>query len=359
MDHPAPNHQFQRYVASIFRPGHLILTAGSVLAFALLLCSATAQQTIGEGSWLENLAAMKSEYRSAQARPIDNPVLVELGRDLFWDPAISASGKTSCGTCHLPQLGWATSDARSKNDSGQLTSRKSQTLIGIGHAPDAPIGWDGRNSTLEAQAKSSIATGSMSMRETKTPVNVQEIEERIRSNAMYAAKFKAALPNAAISIDSIVTAIAAFERTIEPGEAPFDRWIAGDEGAVSTAAKRGFVLFNGKANCAACHGGWRFTDDQFHDIGTTTTDRGRGRELKNDEMMQFAFKTPTLRSIALRAPYMHNGAITTLRDVVKHYISGGIDRPSRSPSMLPLELSEQEQGCLDALMETLTSDLSP
>ena len=109
---------------------------------------------------------------------------------------------------------------KSRNDSGKLTSRRSQTLLGIGYADAAPIGWDGRRATLEAQVKSSIATGSMSMRDTATPVKVEEIEERIRSNPAYVTKFKAALAAAAINLDSIAQAIAAFERTIEPGIAP-------------------------------------------------------------------------------------------------------------------------------------------
>jgi cytochrome c peroxidase len=278
--------------------------------------------------------AMKQEYRRPPARPVDNPPLVELGRDLFFAPQISASGKTACASCHFAELGWGVTDARSRNDSGKLTSRKSQPLTGIGHAGDAPVGWDGRSATLEAQAKSSIDTGSMSMGETETPVKVEFIVERIRSDPAYAAKFNAALPGTPIDIDSVVKAIAAFERTLEPGVVPFDRWIDGDEQAISESAKRRFLLFNGKANCFACHSGWRFTDDRFHDIGTTTTDPGRGRVVKGDELMQFAFKTPTLRSVALRPPYMHNGSQATLQDVMKHYEKGGIDRPSRSPLMM-------------------------
>jgi len=116
------------------------------------------------------------------------------------------------------------------------------------------------------------------------------IEQRFRSNQAYVAKFNAALPGAPINIDTIVQAVAAFERTIEPEQAPFDRWVAGDEAAISTSAKRGFELFTSKALCFACHTGWRFTDDKFHDIGTTTTDRGRGVTLKDDPLMQFAFR---------------------------------------------------------------------
>jgi cytochrome c peroxidase len=324
----------------------------AVVTFASTVCT----PLYAQGASPAEIGAMQREYRRPPPRPIENSALVELGRDLFFAPQLSASGKTSCASCHFPELGWGVIDARSHNDSGKLTSRKSQPLIGLGHAGNAPVGWDGRSATLEAQAKSSIATGSMSMRETETPVKVELIEERIGSDRAYVAKFEAAMPGVPINIDSIVKAIAEFERTLEPGTAPFDRWIEGDAQAISASAKRGFVLFNGKANCFACHSGWRFTDDKFHDIGTTTTDVGRGRVDKDDDLMQFAFKTPTLRSVALRPPYMHNGSEATLRDVITLYEKGGIERPSRSPLMTPIALRDQERHDLIAFIKTLTED---
>jgi cytochrome c peroxidase len=326
-----------------------ILIGASCLAILAAVAAAPAQVPAVSAT---ELAAMKSEYRRPAPRQVENKALAELGRLLFWDPRASASGKTACASCHSPNLGWGVLEPKSLNDSGKLTSRKSQPLIGVGYV-QAPVGWDGRNPGLEAQAKSSIATGSMSMRETATPVKVEVIEQRFRDNPDYVARFKAALPDAPIDIDSIVKAIAAYERTMEPGIAPFDRWVAGDEGAISESAKRGFVLFNRDANCFACHSGWRFTDDKFHDIGTTTTDLGRGREVK-DEDMQFAFKTPTLRSVATHPPYMHNASSADLYQSVKHYEKGGIDRPSRSPLLQPIQLSEQQRLDLVAFMETLT-----
>jgi cytochrome c peroxidase len=307
-----------------------------------------------QGPTAAQLAAMKADYRRPAARPVDNPKLVELGRLLFWDPRISASGTTACVGCHQPYLGWGAADAKSRNDSGKLTSRKSQPLIGIGHADRGPYGWDGRNASLEAQVKGSVATGAMSMRETESPVKVEVIEQRIRDVPDYVAKVNAALPGAPITLDTIARAIAAYERTFEPGIAAFDRWIAGDEGAISEAAKRGFVLFNTKTTCFACHSGWRFTDDKFHDISTSSSDMGRGRELKDDVMMRYAFKTPTLRSVALRPPYMHNSAQATLYDVVVHYEKQPIDRPSRAPLFVPVDLSEQERIDLVDFMQTLT-----
>jgi cytochrome c peroxidase len=301
------------------------------------------------------LDAMKTGYRRPAALAVENRALADLGRLLFWDPRISASGTTACATCHAPDRGWSVAEPKSRNDSGKLTSRKSQPLIGLGHVQRSMLfGWDGRSPTLEAQVKNSVATGAMSARETGTPVKVEVIEQRIRDIPDYVERFAAALPGAAISIDTIALAVAAYERTMEPGPAPFDRWIEGDESAISQGAKRGFALFNGKATCFACHTGWRFTDDKFHDIGVAKNDRGRGVVLKDDESAQYAFKTPTLRSVASRPPYMHDGSAATLTDVMRHYEKEPIDRPSRSPLFLPVELTAQERDDLVAFMQTLT-----
>ncbi len=297
----------------------------------------------------------KAGYRRAAPLAVDNPALVALGRDLFFDKVISSTGNTSCATCHRPEQAYSVNEPRSRTDSGQLTMRRTQTLLGIGHARP-PFDWDGRAATLEAQAVASIGIGSMSLFPSRTPVKVEEIMARLRADDGYVAKFKAAFPDGAIKLDHVVIALAAFQRTIEPGEAPFDRWVEGDDGAISDAAVRGFALFNGRANCAPCHGGWRLTDDRFHDIGISTTDLGRGAELKNNPAMRFAFKTPTLREVARRAPYMHDGSIATLRDVLRHYEQGGIERPSRSPLMRPIRLSAAEQDDLIAFLETLSAD---
>jgi len=334
-------------------PGNAGSVAASALLAAFCLIVLAPAGPAGAQAPPRDLTALKRDYRRPPPLAIENPALVDLGRALFFDPHISASGKTACASCHAPALGWVVADARPINDSGKPTSRKSQPLIGLGHTGSAPVGWDGRSATLEAQAKASIATGSMSMRETATPVKVETIEDRVRSAPDYVAKFNAALPGKPINVDTIAQAIAAFERTIEPGDAPFDRWIGGDEAAISPAAKRGFAVFTGKAGCSVCHSGWRFTDDKFHDIGTTTTDLGRGGAIK-DESLNFAFKTPTLRSVALRAPYLHNASAATLGDVLKVYEKGGISRPSRSPMLFPLGLTDQERLDLVAFLETLT-----
>jgi len=136
---------------------------GTVAVSSLFLASHSGSG-FAQPAGVPDLTSIKRDYRRPLPRPVENQALVDLGRDLFFDPRISASGKTACASCHFPELGWTVIDPRSRNDSGKLTSRKSQPLIGLGYAGDAPVGWDGRSPTLEAQAKASVVTGSMSMR---------------------------------------------------------------------------------------------------------------------------------------------------------------------------------------------------
>ena len=155
---------------------------------------------------------------------------------------------------------------------------------------------------------------------------------RIGAIGAYRAAFKDVFGDEGVSARTIPLAIATYERTVVSGKAPFDHWIDGDETAISDEAKRGFDLFTGKANCSACHSGWNFTDNGFHDIGLADKDVGRGQWLKIESMQQ-AFKTPTLRDADRRGPFMHDGSLGTLADVIDHYDRGGIDRracPTRS-----------------------------
>jgi cytochrome c peroxidase len=213
--------------------------------------------------------------------------------------------------------------------------------------------WDGRADSLEAQAVGPmLADAEMGMTE-------QAVVQRIKSTAGYGPMFDAAFPGQQIGLKTIAAAIATYERTVVSKEAPFDHWIEGDEGAISDSAKRGFITFNKKANCAACHSGWRFTDDGFHDIGLRSDDMGRGKLVSDVVELQRAFKTPTLRNIARRAPYMHDGSLDTLTAVIRHYERDFIRRESLSVEMRTYVLSEQEREDLLAFLLTLTSDDEP
>jgi len=144
------------------------------------------------------------------------------------------------------------------------------------------------------------------------------------------------------------------------GTAPFDRWLAGADHGMSPEARRGFDLFNTKAHCATCHSGWRFTDDSFHDVGVPGADRGRGTILPDIVAMQHAFKTPTLRNVAGRAPYMHDGSIASLESVVELYDQGGLARrESLSAEIGRLHLTPDEKQDVIAFLRALTSTDTP
>jgi cytochrome c peroxidase len=213
--------------------------------------------------------------------------------------------------------------------------------------------WDGRLANLEEQALGPIQSpGEMNM-------PIEQLMQRLGTIPEYKPLFAAAFPAETMSPKTLAKAIATYERTVVSQRAPFDDWIDGNERAISEEAKRGFVLFNTKALCSSCHEGWNFTNDGFQDIGLPSDDVGRGKFAPGVIKMQHAFKTPGLREITRRSPYMHDGSLATLEQVVDHYDKGGAERPSRSDLMKPLGLSAQEKSDLVSFLKTLTSDLSP
>jgi cytochrome c peroxidase len=230
------------------------------------------------------------------------------------------------------------------------------TLIDVAWIP--VLGWDGKYRSLE-----SVAFGPL-----LAPLNMNNTEPQIIGRLAgipgylqaFAEAFPDATPGPKITRPHIEQAIATFERTIQATRAPFDRWIAGNETAISESAKRGFVLFNGKAACADCHQGFSFTDYSFHDIGAAREDDiGRARLFPTSLKLRHAFKVPTLRDVARRAPYMHDGSLPTLEAVVDEYDTGGIDRPSRSSLIHPLGLTADEKRDLIMFLNTLTGDPAP
>jgi cytochrome c peroxidase len=300
-------------------------------------------------------SAVREAYRRPAEIPFpeDNPfskVKADLGQMLFFDPILSGPQTRSCGTCHDPALAWG--DGRPRAVGERPLPLRSPTLLAIAWIPR--LGWDGKFRDLE-----SVAFGPIN-----SPANMNFSEtgliERLGTVPRYVETFAAAFGPNAINKRNIELALATFERTIVPEPAPFDRWIEGDSSAISTAAKRGFDLFNGKARCAGCHNGYAFSDGSFHDIGTAReADIGRGRMFPNSVKLRYAFKTPTLREVARRAPYMHDGSIATLDDVIDLYDRGGIERPSRSVLIRPLGLTTDEKTDLIAFLDTLTSAPKP
>lgn len=288
---------------------------------------------------------------AAAPAPDDNPLTVaraELGRALFFDPRLSAKGSMSCASCHNPALGWSDGLPTAVGHNMKVLGRSTPTIVNAAFNPLQM--WDGRKVSLEDQA-----LGPFGADEQNLPLEV--LEQRVQSIAGYGPMFAEAYPGEPITRTTIAKAIASFERTVLSEGAPFDQFAAGDRDALSPAARRGFDLFVGKGNCSACHQGFNFTDNGFHNIGVRDSgapDPGRFA-LKKIPSLQGAFKTPTLRDIALTAPYMHNGCYATLEEVVEHYVRGGDVKDHLSPNMHPLALSAQEKSDLVEFMRSLTS----
>ncbi|HJS83926.1 MAG TPA: cytochrome c peroxidase [Acetobacteraceae bacterium] len=298
-------------------------------------------------------AARRGEYQRPPAIPfpsdnIYSPAKARLGRMLFFEPLLSGSRTRSCASCHNPALSWGDGLPRALGDVGASMALRSPTLLNV--AWTQRLGWDGKFTNLESVAFAAITgAGNMNLHEAAAI-------ERLAAIPGYVRAFAEAFGDPEITRRDAELALATYERTIVSGEAPFDRWIAGDGGAISEAAKRGFALFNGKAKCSACHSGWAFSDGSFHDIGTAEGgDLGRGRLFPTSLKLRYAFKTPTLRDVARRAPYMHDGSVPTLEAVIALYDRGGVQRPSRSELIRPLGLTEVEKADLIAFLRTLTS----
>jgi cytochrome c peroxidase len=319
--------------------------------------AALAAATSDSGDQID-IAALKKLYERPKDIPYpdDDPyseAKATLGKALYFDPRVSASGTQSCATCHNPSFSWTDGMGLAVGSGHKQLGRKSPTILNLAwdHETQAYM-WDGRKTSLEDQA-----TGPMfSAAEMGTEPDV--LLGKLKAIEGYKPLFKAAFADAAdaVTTDNLSKAIATYERTVVSADAPFDQWVNGDEKAISDSAKNGFVLFNKKANCAACHSSWRFSDGSFHDVGVNDNDIGRGKFLANVASMQHAFKAVGLRNIALRGPYMHNGSLKTLADVVNHYDHGFVKRASLSGNIKPLHLTEQEKVDLVEFLKTLTSD---
>ncbi|HUK59223.1 MAG TPA: cytochrome c peroxidase [Stellaceae bacterium] len=323
------------------------------LALLLLALSAAVPAVAGQA----NPDPRRPEWKQLYERPEDVPFpstdgysdeKAALGRMLFFDPILSGNGIKSCASCHNPSLSWGDGLARSLGAGEKPMPTRAPTLIDIAWIP--VLGWDGRFPDLESVPFDGPITSPTIMDRSE-----KDLVAILRANPGYRHAFAEAFGERPISRATISEALATFERGIVAEEAPFDRWIGGDDRAISDEAKHGFDLFNGKAGCAECHKGWNFTDGAFYDIGTATgEDIGRGRLFRNSTKLQYAFKVPTLRDIARRAPYMHDGSEATLEDVVELYNRGGIERPSRSELIKPLGLSGEDKAALVAFLKTLT-----
>jgi cytochrome c peroxidase len=349
---PAPSGRTTRY-ASILTTVALVGFANASFGAAIVGHTGTVDVVPAAAPSIEGL---KAGYR----RPVEIPFpetnrytlrKAVLGQKLFFDRRLSSSSAQSCASCHDPGFAWGDGLPVSVGNGMAKLDRRAPSIVNA--AWGASYMWDGRAASLEQQTLGPI----QSLSEMNMPID--RLLERLKSIPEYAAFFSAAFPGEDLTAKALAAALATYERTIVSARAPFDAWIAGDERAISEQAKRGFVIFNTVGRCAACHEGWNFTNDGFQDIGLPGADIGRGKFLPKIPKMNHAFKTPGLREIANRGPYMHDGSIRTLEDVVEHYDRGGVDRPSRSDLIVPLGLTAQDKLDLVEFLKSLSSSLTP
>lgn len=285
------------------------------------------------------------------------PERVRLGRWLFYDTRLSADGTIACGTCHRPEHAFSEPTAVPTGIGGQRGRRKTPTFINQAVTLYPHFFWDGRAGSLEEQALGPIANP-LEMGNTHSGM-----VDTLARVAAYTPYFVEAYGTEAITKELVARAIADYERTRMSGNSPWDRWRRHrDSSAVSDEVKQGHELFFGKAACNQCHLGNSFTDSRFHNLGigwnaSTGSFADEGRfEVTGDEEDRGAFKTPTLREVTRRAPYMHDGSMASLREVVNLYNQGGLANPYLDPKIEPRHLTEAEIDALIAFMEALEGE---
>jgi cytochrome c peroxidase len=274
---------------------------------------------------------------------------VELGRKLFFDARLSRDRIQSCASCHDPEKGFSDGRPRALGFEGRELARRSPSVLNAAY--NHHQFWDGRASSLEQQAEGPLlAAAEMNMSADLLSARLGAIPEY---NRLFQGIFEGSP-----TLKNVAKAIAAFERTLITPNAPFDAYARGNKNALTLNEKRGLILFIGKAACVQCHNGPTFTDSRFHRLGVHRRTLGPedvGRfAVSGHDQDRGAFKTPTLRNVSLGAPYMHDGALKTLEEVVDFYDRGGDLDPQKSPLIFELGLSKQEKSDLIAFLRSLT-----
>lgn len=281
-----------------------------------------------------------------------SPALIQLGKQLFSETKLSGDGTISCASCHDSTKNFATSDPKAIGIGKQQGRRNSPSLMN--RAFGNSMFWDGRVKTLEEQALLPIADP------TEMGNTVEKALAALQADADYPKRFREAFGSDGITRERLASALAAFQRTLLLGNSPVDAFVDGDTVKITESAKQGLWLFESKAGCWRCHSGKNYSDEKFHNTGVswgaTPIDLGRFEVTKNEED-RGRFKTPTLRGIAKTAPYMHDGSIKTLEEVVAFYSKGGNANPHLDSTLKPLSLSEKEQGDLVAFLKALSVEL--
>lgn len=277
-----------------------------------------------------------------------------LGEKLFFDPILSKDQTISCASCHKPEFGFADTSVVSLGVGGTKGTRNTPTVTNL--SGRSHLFWDGRSGSLEEQALQPI------INPVEMNLSSKEAVERLNHHPLYTELFKKIF-NTVPTEKTMLQAIAAYERTLETSNSPYDRYINGDDHAISPAAIRGRMLFIGKANCNTCHSGEDFTADRFKSIGLFNgkelNDAGRYLVTKNEEHIG-EFKIPGLRNVGVTAPYMHNGMFKTLKEVINYYnapddiVKNGKNRDLALSK--PLGLTKEEINDLEAFLLSLTDD---
>lgn len=298
----------------------------------------------------------------AREVPKDNPLQaarVALGRRLFFDPVMSGDGTVSCATCHRPDHGFASPEPIAIGIRGRKGTRNAPSLLN--RAFGKAFFWDGRVASLEEQAIQPIVN------EVELGNSYPALLKKLRADDRFVNQFATAFDKDAENPIEVVTktnigrALAAFQRTLLLGNSPIDAFQMGDHSAMTTKERQGFWLFESRAGCWKCHSGVNYADEQFHNTGVSfgSKNRDTGRfQATNKDADKFSFKTPTLRGVLHTAPYMHDGSLKTLTDVVNFYNKGGAPDDKRLDSrMAPLGLDEKEVGLLVAFLTALSRDV--
>lgn len=291
--------------------------------------------------------------------PKDNPYTKEkadLGRLLYFDKRLSSDGTVSCATCHNAPCAYSDCKQIAIGIDGEKGNRRTPTIINSAYLP--LLFWDGRASSLEEQCKGPIANTNEMSKTKDVHEAHQQCAERVRAIHGYCILFKQAFGSDHINMDMIAKAIATFERTILSGNSAYDRYKAGDVKALTQEQIEGFKLFKQKG-CINCHGGFDFADERFMNIGigmdAEKPDLGR-YDITHDKKDWGAFKVPTLRESAMVGPYMHNGSLETLEEVIDYYDKGGTPNPNLHPLMRPLNLSENDKKALISFLHSLNGE---
>jgi cytochrome c peroxidase len=271
---------------------------------------------------------------------------VALGRKLFFDPVLSHDGTVACATCHRPDHGFAGPDAKPVGIGGRQASRRAPTLFN--RAYGTAFFWDGRSASLEEQALEPIANPD------EMGSSMADAVARLKADAGYKERFAAAFDDG-VTAANLGKALASFERVLLRGDSSVDKFRErGERDAMTDAERHGLWLYESKGQCWRCHAGKNFTDEAFHNtgVGWGGSDLGRHAVTKK-EADRGKYKTPTLRGVKLTAPYMHDGSLKTLDDVVEFYNKGGGANPNLDPVVRPLGLSKEELADLAAFLKAL------